>query len=121
MGANVKSDDIPLSPLHSSPSTVSAFDSEKGRGFKQLKSDPWDISNAMKDTDKTQGYGHLEMARPVSPDDVETPSLRGDSGTTMRADEEKQLGVFHRLTRTLWKWGIETHGYVLYRSVYLTF
>ncbi|KIM36651.1 hypothetical protein M413DRAFT_77860 [Hebeloma cylindrosporum] len=28
----------------------------------------------------------------------------------MAADEEKQLGVFRKLTRTLWKWGIETHG-----------
>ena len=111
MGANIKSDDIPLSPLRSS--LVSDFDSEKGSGFKQLNSDPCNISNNMKDIDKTQGHGHLVMARPMSPDDGET--LRGDSGTIMRADEEKQLGVFHRLTRTLWKWGIETHGYVLYR------
>ena len=68
----------------------------------------------MKDIDNTQGHGHLGMARPVSPDDVE--SLGEESGTTMRADiEEKQFGVFHRLTRTLWKWGIETHGCVFYR------
>jgi hypothetical protein len=111
MGANVKSDNIPLSPLHSSP--VSDFDSGKGSGFKELKSDPCDISNTMKDIDKTQGHGHLVTARPMSQDDGET--LGGDSRTIIQADEEKQLGVFHRLTRTLRKWGIETHGYVLYR------
>jgi len=117
MGATVQSDDIPLSPLHSSTPTVS--NPEKGSGFKQLKSDPWDISNTMKDIDKTQDHGHLVMARPVSRNDVQI--LRGDAGTIMQADEEKQLGVFHRLTRRLCKWGIETHGCVLYRSVYLTF
>jgi hypothetical protein len=107
------SDDIPLLPLHPTISAVSDFESEKGSVFKQRQSDPWDLANTMKDVDKTQGHGHLVVTRPVSLDDVET--LRGDSGTIMQADEEKQLGVFHRLTRTLWKWGIETHGYVLYR------
>lgn len=116
MGTNVKFDDIPLSPLHPTTSTVSNLDSDKGSGFKQLQSDPGDVSNTMKDIDKT---GHLVVARPVSPDDVKT--LVGDSGTTLGGDEEKQIGVFHQLTSTLWKWGIETHGYVLYRSAYLTF
>ena len=111
MGTNANfSDDIPLLPLHPTISTVSDFESEKGSVYKQPQSDPWDIAKTIKDVDKTQGHGHLVVTRPVSLDDVET--LRGDD-TIMQTDEEKQLGVFHRLTRTLWKWGIETHGCVL--------
>jgi hypothetical protein len=33
----------------------------------------------------------------------------------LSVDEEKRLGVLHRLTRLLWKWGVEIHGCVFYR------
>ena len=120
---DVNSDVIPLLPLHPTTSMVSDsdLDSDKGGGFKQRQVDSWDIANTIKDMDKTQGHGHLVVTRSdsVSSDDVET--LVRNTGIIMPADEEKQLGVFHKLTRTLWGWGIETHGCVLYPSVYLTF
>jgi len=108
---DTKSAVIPLLPLHPSIS--------KDDGIKQRQAEPWDIANTMKDIDKIQGYGHLVVVHPVSSYDGET--LVGESGVIMPTDEEKQLGVFRKLTRILWNWGIETHGCVLHAFAYLTF
>jgi len=110
---DTKSAVIPLLPLNPTMS--------KDDEIKQRRAEPWDIANTVEDIDKIRGYGHLVVVHPVSSYDAET--LVGESRVIMPTDEEKQLGVFRKLTRTLWKWGIETHGCVLhaFKFAYLTF
>ena len=98
-------DGMPLAPLHATISTVSG-----GDAIKQRQAEPRDTASTMKD-------GHLVVARLASSGDAE--SLVGQSMAVMPTDEEKQLGVFRKLTRTLWKWGIETHGCVLHDFAHL--
>lgn len=55
--------------------------------------------------------------QPKNPSDAENRKTESPENTLndgildlRHADEERQLGIFYKVTQVLFKWGIETHG-----------
>ena len=42
-----------------------------------------------------------------------SPTSSAGEKISMDIDDEKQLGIFRKVTQFLVRWGIETHGYVI--------